>query len=63
MYCYVLILAVLSYECGVYFVGTLTMVVACGPFTISDNDLYEPLDDLLKYLDANPPDVCILVRF
>lgn len=40
----------------------LSVVVAAGPFSTSDNILYEPLVDLMSCLDGGcPPDVCILL--
>lgn len=43
-------------------VDGLSVVVAAGPFSTSDNILYEPLVDLMSCLSAGcPPDVCILV--
>ena len=41
---------------------TLSLVVTTGPFTTSDNFMYEPLTDLVLSLIKNPPDVCFLVR-
>ncbi|XP_066282662.1 DNA polymerase alpha subunit B-like isoform X2 [Branchiostoma lanceolatum] len=37
------------------------VLVAAGPFTPSDSLAYEPLDDLLKYLKRDKPDVCMLM--
>jgi len=43
-------------------VDGLSVVIAAGPFSTSDNILYEPLNDLKTCLDTDsPPDVCILV--
>eukprot|EP00058_Branchiostoma_floridae_P021149 XP_002606639.1 hypothetical protein BRAFLDRAFT_120094 [Branchiostoma floridae] len=36
------------------------VLVAAGPFTPSDSLAYEPLEDLLKYLKRDQPDVCVL---
>ena len=37
-------------------------VIAAGPFTTSDNIIYEPLLDLMACLrNDSPPDICILV--
>ncbi|KAF2355617.1 DNA polymerase alpha/epsilon subunit B [Trinorchestia longiramus] len=41
--------------------GPVEVVVACGPFTTSDNLLYEPLHDLLDTLVRTPPHVLILL--
>ncbi|KAJ8308549.1 hypothetical protein KUTeg_013423 [Tegillarca granosa] len=41
--------------------GQLSILVAAGPFTTSDNLSYEPLVDLMKYLTRDKPDVCILL--
>ncbi|KAK3093718.1 hypothetical protein FSP39_019217 [Pinctada imbricata] len=38
----------------------LTVFIAVGPFSTSDNLDYEPLKDLMKYLQRDRPDVCIL---
>ena len=41
----------------------LSIVIAAGPFSTSDNILYEPLSDLMNCLNNDsPPDICILVR-
>lgn len=32
-----------------------------GPYTTSDSISYEPLRDLVQYLQTQPPDVCIMV--
>ncbi|XP_019642373.1 PREDICTED: DNA polymerase alpha subunit B-like [Branchiostoma belcheri] len=37
------------------------VLVAAGPFTPSDSLAYEPLEDLLKYLKRDKPDVCVLM--
>ncbi|XP_035684552.1 DNA polymerase alpha subunit B-like [Branchiostoma floridae] len=37
------------------------VLVAAGPFTPSDSLAYEPLEDLLKYLKRDQPDVCVLM--
>jgi len=43
-------------------VDGLSVVIAAGPFSTSDNILYEPLSDLVSCLSGDsPPDVCILV--
>lgn len=39
----------------------LQIVVAAGPFTVSDNLLYEPLDDLIKYVLEHKPHVLVLI--
>lgn len=40
----------------------LNVVIAAGPFSTSDNILYEPLNDLVSCLSGDcPPDVCILL--
>ncbi|XP_033123585.1 DNA polymerase alpha subunit B-like [Anneissia japonica] len=40
--------------------GSLHVAMAAGPFTPSDSDQYEPLDDLIKMIQQEMPDVCIL---
>ena len=40
----------------------LSVLIAAGPFSTSDNLSYEPLNDLSKYMSRDKPDVCILVR-
>ena len=40
----------------------LSVLIAAGPFSTSDNLSYEPLNDLSKYISRDKPDVCILVR-
>ncbi|XP_001807778.2 DNA polymerase alpha subunit B [Tribolium castaneum] len=40
---------------------TLQIVVAAGPFTLSDNLLYEPLDSLLKYVVQFKPNLLVLM--
>lgn len=44
-----------------YFLEDLNIVVAAGPFTTSDNVLYEPLQDLLKFVVEKRPSVLILL--
>lgn len=39
----------------------LQVVVGVGPFTLSNNLSYEPLQDLVKYVTANKPHVLILI--
>ena len=41
----------------------LSVVIATGPFSTSDNILFEPLNDLMTSLDNDdsPPDVLVLV--
>jgi len=41
----------------------LSVVIAAGPFSTSDNILFEPLNDLMTSLDNDdsPPDVLVLV--
>ncbi|KAK2168708.1 hypothetical protein NP493_1223g00005 [Ridgeia piscesae] len=41
--------------------GGISVVIAAGPFTTSDCLSYEPLEDLMKYLTKETPDVCILI--
>ncbi|XP_071961959.1 DNA polymerase alpha subunit B-like [Antedon mediterranea] len=41
--------------------GPLHVAIAAGPFTTSDSDQYEPLDDLIKMIHQDTPDVCILL--
>ncbi|XP_018015370.1 DNA polymerase alpha subunit B isoform X2 [Hyalella azteca] len=41
--------------------GTLEIVIASGPFTTSDNLLYEPLQDLLDTIAKSPPHVLVLL--
>lgn len=36
-------------------------MTAAGPFTVSDNLLYEPLEDLIKYVVEHKPHVLILI--
>lgn len=36
-------------------------MAAAGPFTVSDNLLYEPLEDLIKYVIEHKPHVLILI--
>ncbi|KAL1514233.1 hypothetical protein ABEB36_003521 [Hypothenemus hampei] len=36
------------------------IIVACGPFTIKDNLLFDPLNDLLHYIKKHKPDVVLL---
>ncbi|XP_013192092.2 DNA polymerase alpha subunit B isoform X3 [Amyelois transitella] len=40
--------------------GKLSMVIAAGPYTTSDNLLYEPLKDLVLYIAEHKPHVVIL---
>ncbi|GBP79989.1 DNA polymerase alpha subunit B [Eumeta japonica] len=42
------------------FKGAMSLVVASGPYTISDNLSYEPLKDLLSYIAKHKPDVVIM---
>lgn len=39
----------------------MNIVVAAGPFTLQNNLLYEPLEDLLKYVIENKPNLLILL--
>lgn len=39
----------------------LSVLIAAGPFSTSDNLSYEPLNDLSKYMSRDKPDVCILI--
>lgn len=39
----------------------LSIVMACGPFTITDDINYEPMNELLAYCKQNKPDVLILI--
>ena len=41
--------------------GPLDVFVAAGPYTTSDNLLYEPLRDLLKAIQRNKPHVAVLI--
>ncbi|XP_066942609.1 DNA polymerase alpha subunit B isoform X2 [Macrobrachium rosenbergii] len=41
--------------------GPVQVIVACGPFTTTDNLLYEPLTDLLMAIQNNPPHLLILM--
>ena len=41
--------------------GVLQVIIAAGPFTTSDSLSFEPLADLIKYLQKYEPDVCILL--
>ncbi|KAK3864007.1 hypothetical protein Pcinc_030268 [Petrolisthes cinctipes] len=41
--------------------GCVQVVVGCGPFTTTDNLLYEPLTDLLTTIQDNPPHLLILL--
>lgn len=38
----------------------LSIVVASGPFSTGDV-VFEPLEDLMNYLEKETPDVCLLV--
>ncbi|CAG9565352.1 unnamed protein product [Danaus chrysippus] len=40
--------------------GTLSMVVAAGPYTTSNNMSYEPLKDFIAYLNTHKPHVVIM---
>jgi len=43
-------------------VDGLSVIIAAGPFSTSDNILYEPLRDLMNCLNNDSrPDVCVLV--
>jgi len=39
----------------------LRIVIASGPFSTSDSLMYEPLADLIKKLQRDPPDVAVLI--
>ena len=41
--------------------GITNIIVASGPFTLDDNLLYEPLDDLIKVVSEDKPDILILL--
>lgn len=38
----------------------LQLVIACGPFTVQDNLLFEPLNDLLTYVKEHKPHILFL---
>ena len=38
----------------------MQVVVACGPYTTTDNLSYEPLEDLLRYIENQKPHLVIL---
>ncbi|XP_047994218.1 DNA polymerase alpha subunit B [Leguminivora glycinivorella] len=40
--------------------GNLSMVVAAGPYTTSDNLSYEPLKDLVSYISTHKPHIVIM---
>ncbi|XP_072929988.1 DNA polymerase alpha subunit B isoform X2 [Epargyreus clarus] len=40
--------------------GKISMVVVSGPYTTSDNLAYEPLADLITYIDTNKPHIVIM---
>ncbi|KOM26134.1 hypothetical protein LR48_Vigan233s000100 [Vigna angularis] len=39
----------------------LSMIIAAGPFTTTDNLLFEPLTELLQYAKRRPPQLLVLV--
>ncbi|KXZ48752.1 hypothetical protein GPECTOR_25g336 [Gonium pectorale] len=39
----------------------LSLVVAAGPFSLTEDMSYSPLDELLSYCSATPPDVLLLL--
>lgn len=41
--------------------GPIKIIVACGPYTLTDNLIYQPLQDLVKYALNQRPDVLILI--
>uniref|UniRef100_S4RAM7 DNA polymerase alpha subunit B n=1 Tax=Petromyzon marinus TaxID=7757 RepID=S4RAM7_PETMA len=41
--------------------GSVTMLVACGPFSTSDSINYEPLCDLITVINRERPQVCLLM--
>ncbi|XP_078466210.1 DNA polymerase alpha subunit B [Lampetra planeri] len=41
--------------------GSVTMLVACGPFSTSDSINYEPLCDLITVINHERPQVCLLM--
>ncbi|XP_047537222.1 DNA polymerase alpha subunit B [Vanessa atalanta] len=41
--------------------GTMSMVVATGPYTNSNNMAYEPLKDLITYIGTHKPHVVIMI--
>ncbi|KAG2444445.1 hypothetical protein HXX76_001198 [Chlamydomonas incerta] len=41
--------------------GGLSLVVAAGPFCLSEDLAYSPLEELLAYCSASPPDVLMLL--
>lgn len=49
------------YLTNFYFSDTIQIVVAAGPFTLSENLTYEPLHELLKYVNEHKPNVLILM--
>ena len=44
-----------------FYLDTLTVFVAVGPFTTSESDSYEPLIDFLKQVLQEEPDLVIMV--
>lgn len=43
------------------FLGALQIVVAAGPFTQSDILTYQPLEDLVEYIQEHNPHLVILI--
>lgn len=41
----------------------MSVLIAAGPFSTSDNLSFEPLSDLVKYIRKDKPDVVILVPY
>ncbi|EFJ42302.1 hypothetical protein VOLCADRAFT_107349 [Volvox carteri f. nagariensis] len=41
--------------------GGLSLVVAAGPYCLSEDLSYSPLEELLSYCNAHPPDVLLLL--
>lgn len=45
----------------IYSTGPLSVVIASGPFTQSDTMTYQPLEDLIMYVQEHQPHVLILI--
>ena len=46
-----------------FYLDTLSVFVAVGPFTTSESDSYEPYTDFLKQVSKEEPDLVIMVIY
>jgi len=58
--CFILCYSLCNYY--KYILLAFNIVIAAGPFTTSDSLDMDPLNDLLRIVDTEKPDILVLVR-